>query len=134
VINRDSGWPLPWYWRALPKVGYQVELPAQVEAPVIIVEADQLPTLKDRLGSRADAYTETGPYGLRPGVHLWLLVSKEMAASAAQPQEAAPLNLPLPAGDMPAPSTISAPPTLTPNVPVLPSLPLQVQPVSPPKP
>lgn len=134
VINRDSGWPLPWYWRALSKVGYQVEVPSQVEAPVIIVEADQLPTLKARLGSRADAYTETGPYGLRPGVHLWLLVSKEMVASAARTQEAAPLNLPLPAGDMPAPSTISTPPTLTPNVPVLPSLPLQVQPASPPQP
>ena len=134
VINRDSGWPLPWYWRALSKVGYQVEVPSQMEAPVIIVEADQLPTLKARLGSRADAYTETGPYGLRPGVHLWLLVSKEMAASAARTQEAAPLNLPVPAGDMPAPSTISTPPTLTPNVPVLPSLPLQVQPASPPQP
>lgn len=134
VINRDSGWPLPWYWRALSKVGYQVEVPAQVEAPVIIVEADQLPSLKARLGSRADAYTETGPYGLRPGVHLWLLVSKEMAASAARTQEAAPLNLPVPAGDMPAPSTISSPPTLTPNLPVLPSLPLQVQPASPPQP
>lgn len=134
VINRDSGWPLPWYWRALSKVGYQVEVPSQVEAPVIIVEADQLPTLKARLGSRADAYTVTGPYGLRPGVHLWLLVSKEMAASAARTQEAAPLNLPVPAGDMPAPSTISTPPTLTPNVPVLPSLPLQVQPASPPQP
>lgn len=134
VINRDSGWPLPWYWRALSKVGYQVEVPSQVEASVIIVEADQLPTLKARLGSRADAYTETGPYGLRPGVHLWLLVSKEMAASAARTQEAAPLSLPVPAGDMPAPSTISTPPTLTPNVPVLPSLPLQVQPASPPQP
>jgi hypothetical protein len=135
VINRDSGWPLPWYWRALPKVGYQMEVPGQVEAPVIIVEADQLPSLKARLGSRADAYAETGPYGLRPGVHLWLLVSREKtAASATRAAEPAPLNLPVPAGDMPAPSTISTPPTLTPNVPVLPSLPLQVQPASPPQP
>lgn len=136
VINRDSGWPLPWYWRALSKVGYQVEVPSQVEAPVIIVEADQLPTLKALLGSRADAYTQTGPYGLRPGVHLWLLVSKEQAASDARAVETAPLNLPVPAGDMPAPSTISAPPSLTPNVPVLPSLPMPApaQPASPTQP
>ncbi len=134
VINRDSGWPLPWYWRALSKVGYQVEVPAQVEAPVIIVEAEQLPTLKARLGNRVDAYTESGPYGLRPGVHLWLLVSKQQTASAARAVEAEPRSLPVPAGDMPAPSTISTPPTLTPNVPVLPSLPLQLQPASPPQP
>lgn len=136
VINRDSGWPLPWYWRALSKVGYQTEIPAQVEAPVVIVESDQLPTLKARLGSRADAYTQTGPYGLRPGVHLWLLVSKQQAGASTRPAENAPVSLPIPSGDMPAPSTISTPPTLTPNVPVLPSLPMPapVQPASPTQP
>lgn len=134
VINRDSGWPLPWYWRALPKVGYQTELPEQVEASVIIVDADQLPALKVRLGDKAAAYTETGPYGLRPGVHLWLLVSREKAAATTRSVETAPVSLPVPSGDMPAPSTISTPPTLTPNVQVLPALPLPVQPAAPSQP
>lgn len=138
VIDRDSGWPLPWYWRALPKVGYQTEVsPSAMKAPVLIVDTDLLPVLKTQMGDQAANYTESGPYGLRPGLHLSLLVQKE---KVAEPQPVAPVIqpgtepiptnslMPVPtapplSGDMPVPGTLSTPPMLTPNLPVLPSLP-----------
>lgn len=120
VINRDSGWPLPWYWRAIPHIGYQTEVPAAVEAPVLIVDVDQLPVLKTVLGSAAVDYVESGPYGLRPDLYLTLLVRKEQAA--LQPRASIPLSAE--AGALsPATGTLTAPPKLTPNVPVLPALP-----------
>jgi len=131
VINRDSGWPLPWYWRDLTKIGYQDKLPETVTGvPVFIVEAEMLPALKASLGDDAESYQESGPYGLRPGVYLSLLVRKEPepqtqpASPSASPSLGIPLMpssplMPLPGG-MPSPGTLSAPPTLTPNVPVIP--------------
>lgn len=138
VIDRDSGWPLPWYWRTLPKVGYQMDVTSSgTTAPVLIVDADLLPVLKTQLGEQAASYTESGPYGLRPGLYLSLLVQKEKVAEpqpvapVIQPgadlsQGLAPMPIPAPSpipGDMPAPGTISTAPTLTPNLPVLPGLP-----------
>ncbi len=141
VINRDSGWPLPWYWRALPRIGYQTEVPAAVQVPVIVVDVDQLPVLKTVLGSAAADYVESGPYGLRPGLYLSLLVRKTQAPA---PQPVAPIvppavpavetpvpnaspppvGLPADAGALaPMPGTLSAPPMLTPDLPVLPALP-----------
>lgn len=131
VINRDSGWPLPWYWRDLTKIGYQDKLPETVTGvPVIIVEAEMLPALKASLGNDAESYQESGPYGLRPGVYQSLLVRKEPepqtqpVSPLASPSLGIPLMpssplMPLPGG-MPSPGTLSAPPTLTPNVPVIP--------------
>jgi uncharacterized protein (TIGR03663 family) len=120
VINRDSGWPLPWYWRALPHIGYQAQVPPSVQAPVIIVDVDQVPMLKTVLGSKADEYVESGPYGLRPGVYLSLLVRKRQATA----QPVVPMTLSAEAAALsPTPGTLSTPPMLTPNVPVLPALP-----------
>jgi hypothetical protein len=145
VINRDSGWPLPWYWRALPKVGYRTEVsPGITTAPVLIVDTDLLPVLKTQMGDQAANYTESGPYGLRPGLHLSLLVQKE---KVAEPQPVAPViqpgmesipttsplmqvpSAPPLSGDMPVPGTLSTPPMLTPNLPVLPSLPGAAAPI-----
>lgn len=140
VINRDSGWPLPWYWRSLPRVGYQTSVPSVVDAPVIIVEVELLPVLKAALGGQAAAYTESGPYGLRPGLYLSLLVKKVRAPEprpvapvipqAAEPAPAAPIpaGTSLLPGDAASslstvPGTLAAPPMLLPDVPVLPALP-----------
>lgn len=131
VINRDSGWPLPWYWRTLPKVGYQMAVPEGIDAPVIVVDSDQLPVVKAKLGDRE--YEERGPYGLRPGIYLTLLVEKERKA---EPQPVAPvIQTPPPAATTPdlplnPPSgTISTVPSLTPPAaPVLPALPGMPQP------
>lgn len=133
VINRDSGWPLPWYWRALTKVGYQMEVPEQISSPVLIVDAEQLEQVKSALGDRAASYTESGPYGLRPGVYLTLLVQKE---KAPEPQPVAPVIPPVssapaapsassePSSPIAPPAgTLNAAPTLTPSSPVLPVLP-----------
>jgi uncharacterized protein (TIGR03663 family) len=130
VINRDSGWPLPWYWRTLTKIGYQMEVPSQLTSPVIIVEAEQLTQLKTALGDRAASYSESGPYGLRPGVYLTLLVQK---VTAPEPQPVAPVIQPAaPAPESTAPiappaGTLNAAPTLTlsgPGLPVLPGMPM----------
>jgi hypothetical protein len=93
---------------------------------VIIVEAEQLPQVKLALGDRAASYTESGPYGLRPGVYLTLLVQKE---KAPEPQPVAPVIPPAaPAPESTAPvappaGTLNAAPTLTPSGPGLPVLP-----------
>jgi uncharacterized protein (TIGR03663 family) len=121
VINQDSGWPLPWYWRAYQNVGYQTGIPESITAPVIIVDNDLLPAVKAMLAGRD--YRERGPFGLRPGVLVTLLVEK---VYAPEPTPVAPIHEPKPAPSLEAPAgTISAPPTLmpaTPATPVLPSM------------
>lgn len=134
VINSDSGWPLPWYWRTLPKVGYQMSIPAKIASPVIIVEAEQLAQLKIALGDAASSYTESGPYGLRPGVYLTLLVQKVAApepqpvAPVITPETSVPAPLSSPASESSSPvvppaGTINVAPTLTPAPSALPGLP-----------
>ncbi|MCA1964201.1 MAG: TIGR03663 family protein [Prosthecobacter sp.] len=150
VINRDSGWPLPWYWRTLPRVGYQTHVPTAVDAPLIIVDVDQLPVLKASLGAKAADYSESGPYGLRPGYYLSLLVKKTplpepkpTAPVLPPPQEPAPEAPPTPSpgatgldsGSLsPVPGTLSSPPALLPDLPVLPSLPGAATPSAPGRP
>jgi len=75
VINRDHGWPLPWYFRDLPQTGYQTTVPGQLNADIIIADADQQEIIMDRLF--APAYRETGLHGLRPGLPLIMLVKNE---------------------------------------------------------
>ncbi len=127
VINRDAGWPLPWYLRTLSRVGYQTTVPEELFAPVIIADADLQPLVQAQLAGRE--YEERGPYGLRPGVYLTMFVAKPKPPPATPvpvlPVEppASPLEMSLP----PA-GTISAPPTFSPTLPVLPgSLPLSPQ-------
>jgi uncharacterized protein (TIGR03663 family) len=135
VINHDSGWPLPWYWRALPKIGYQMTPPEKLDAPLIIVDADQAPIVKARLEGRD--YVERGPYGLRPGHYLSLFVEKQ-----TEPQPVAqvipmlePAAVPAPAATSPSltppAGTISTAPTLMPSAPVLPALPAATTPAQP---
>ena len=135
VINHDSGWPLPWYWRALPKIGYQMTPPEKLDAPLIIVDADQAPIVKARLEGRD--YVERGPYGLRPGHYLSLFVEKQ-----TEPQPIAqvipmlePAAVPAPAATSPSltppAGTISTAPTLMPSAPVLPALPAATTPAQP---
>ena len=76
VISRDQGWPLPWYFRALPKTGFQAEPPAVLEADIIIAEEAQRAVVMSRL--QKDRYQDTGLHGLRPGVPLLMLVRKDL--------------------------------------------------------
>ena len=76
VISRDSGWPLPWYLRNMPDVGYQVETPDQVTAPVIIADIDKKAEIEAKLAGRA--YESSSIYGLRPNVMLVMLVEQSL--------------------------------------------------------
>jgi len=121
VINRDAGWPLPWYWRQLSNVGYQTTPPATLTAPIIIVDTDWLPAIKPLLEGRN--YSERGPYVLRPGLLMTLLVEK---VKAPVPQPVHPVIVPKSGSDpttiMPPQGTISVAPTLMPASPVLPGM------------
>lgn len=72
VVNRDAGWPLPWYWRDIPSVRYESVMPATVNARVIVAEPEMKAELEAKLGDKP--YVMQGPFGLRPGVllHLWI--------------------------------------------------------------
>lgn len=75
VINRDHGWPLPWYFRDLPKTGFQTIVPSQLNADIIIADAELGEIVMDKVF--APAYRETGLHGLRPGIPLIMLVKNE---------------------------------------------------------
>lgn len=115
VINRDAGWPLPWYWRNSPTVGYHVQMPDRLDSDLLVVESDLVDTVKHVPGG--SAYEATGAqYGLRPGVLLALLVKKTAAPPPQQP--AAPAESPAmrepgapPAEGGAAPAVEDKPPT-----------------------
>ena len=72
VINRDHGWPLPWYLRDLSTVGFHTSPPSRIESDVIIAEASQRASLMASI--TPSDYRDTGLHGLRPGVPLIMLV------------------------------------------------------------
>lgn len=87
VINLDSGWPLPWYLRDIPSIGYQTNVPATLDAPVIVADLNKKPEVETKLAGKT---YESSIYGLRPGVMLNLFVEKKlweefMAAAKPQP-------------------------------------------------
>ena len=69
-------WPLPWYLRAMPHVGYWTALDdaLALNAPVVVASMDQTAALDGTLGDR---YVSEF-YGLRPEVLLTLYVEREL--------------------------------------------------------
>jgi hypothetical protein len=67
-------WPLPWYLRAMPLVGYWTEPgdPAALQAPVIVASMEHTAALEASLGDR---YVSEF-FGLRPDVLLSLYVER----------------------------------------------------------
>jgi hypothetical protein len=87
---------------------------------VIIVDTEQLPAVKSLLEGRD--YRERGPFGLRPGVLVSILVEK---VYTPEPTPVAPVHEDKPAPSLEVPEgTISTAPTLMPAVtaPVLPNM------------
>ncbi len=76
VINRDAGWPLPWYWRDIKTVHYTTTIPETIDARVIVAELDMQPALEAKFAGKT--YTMQGPFGLRPGVMLNLWVEQSL--------------------------------------------------------
>ena len=72
IASPHEQWPLPWYLRAMPHVGYWTAPgdPLALQAPVVVASLDHVTTLDDALGERyVSAF-----YGLRPEVFLALYV------------------------------------------------------------
>lgn len=89
VVNKDAGWPMPWYWRMNRDAQYSMTVPSSdISASVILVDQELLPAVQQRLGGRA--YHDNGFYGLRPNNSLVMLVEPALweRFSAAR-QEAA---------------------------------------------
>jgi uncharacterized protein (TIGR03663 family) len=65
-------WPLPWYLRALPRVGYWEEVPAVPDADIILVSSDWQAELEPRL----QAEYVSSNYGLRRDEILTMYVQR----------------------------------------------------------
>lgn len=84
-IATGEYWPLPWYFRDNPRVGYSGEVYATYDpqaTPVVVgrkSDDPKLDTYKRLLPLLAGKYTEVGTYALRPGVDLVLFVRSDIA-------------------------------------------------------
>ena len=76
VVNRDAGWPLPWYWRDIKSVQYTTTIPDTVDARVIIAEPEMKTALEAKFAGKT--YTSPDLFGLRPGVMLNLWVEQSL--------------------------------------------------------
>jgi predicted membrane-bound mannosyltransferase len=66
-------WPLPWYLRDYPGVGYHGQIVETME-PIVVARTDQEAELPPEF---TDAYRRAGEYTLRPGVQLALYLRRE---------------------------------------------------------
>ncbi len=72
VWTDDYYWPLPWYLRRFPNVGYWHAIPPEIADSPVILSA---PSFDEELTRRLDAtHLMTGYFGLRPGVvvQMWV--------------------------------------------------------------
>jgi hypothetical protein len=105
VINRDQGWPLPWYFRSLPKVGYQATPPTPLTSEIIIAEESQRAAVLSQID--ASEYKDTGLHGLRPGIPLLMLVKQDLWEHLMARRQGLPAPTPIP---LPLPKEIPPPP------------------------
>ena len=77
VINRDAGWPLPWYWRDIKSVHYVTAVPETIDARVIIAEPDMEAALESKFAGKN--YASHDLFGLRPGVMLKLWIEQSLS-------------------------------------------------------
>ena len=74
IASPSEQWPLPWYLRAMPNVGYWTTPadPVALQAPVIVSSIEHAPALDSALGERYVSEL----YGLRPDVVQALYVER----------------------------------------------------------
>lgn len=80
VVSPDY-WPLPWYFRDYPRVGYYQQV-VPTNEPVVIGSMAQEEQLKSTFSDRyllINSGVDEGAYPLRPGVDLLLYVRKDVA-------------------------------------------------------
>lgn len=73
VVSADV-WPIPFYMRAFPNVGYFAETPETIDGDVVIGTEDVWPAMNGEGAGRR--YAVAGSFGLRPGVVLWVYVEE----------------------------------------------------------
>ncbi len=100
IIQSEYGWPLHWYLRNMTHVGYQSIVPAEINAPVIVMDIDKTeavlailnrpeilpevttdPTaepLTEPIPAKPIITYESNIFGLRPGINLNVLVRKDL--------------------------------------------------------
>lgn len=74
VITPENFWPLPWYLRQFPRVGWWHEMPENPDADVIIT-SDFEKELDARLRGK---YNRMSMFGIRPGVVLTVYVRDDL--------------------------------------------------------
>lgn len=88
IIQPDNDyWPLPWYFRRYPNVGYWSQVPADPDADLIISS----PRIGEELRGRLkNPYFGPAMYSLRPAVLRELYVQKELWDTFMATRESAP--------------------------------------------
>jgi uncharacterized protein (TIGR03663 family) len=76
VVNRDNGWPFPWYWRDIKSVRYTTTLPETIDARVIIAELDMRQALEAKFGDKT--YVMKGDGLLRPNILIKMWIEKAL--------------------------------------------------------
>ncbi len=72
VMSPDY-WPMPWYWRDHPHLGFLGQV-QETSDPVVILKLDQEPTMS---AAFLAAYARQAQYTLRPGVELVLYLRRD---------------------------------------------------------
>ena len=87
IASPDEQWPLPWYLRTLPNVGYWSVAgdPLAMQAPVIVSSMENAPAVEAALGDRY----ESEFFGLRPDVLLNLYVERGLVRAERSEQRRA---------------------------------------------
>ncbi len=72
VFSKDQYyWPLPWYLREFPNIGYYQGVPEDAQAPIVLADPDYEDQLDKKLGP---THLMNHIYGLRPGAffEIWI--------------------------------------------------------------
>ena len=82
-VVAENPWPLPWYLRHLPNVGYWEQTPPHPDAPVVIVANLQQAEVEANLQGNYEVHH----YGLRPDVVLSVHVERELWQAFVEKEE-----------------------------------------------
>jgi uncharacterized protein (TIGR03663 family) len=74
TVMSPEHWPLPWYLRDYPNVGYWGKV-VETDQPIIIAHQDQKAEVEQRFGNK---YREISEHDLRPGNRLVLYLRKDL--------------------------------------------------------
>ncbi len=77
IAAGENCWPIPWYLRRFPNIGYLMDAPKTIDVPILLVSSDVAEDKEDIL-LNAGEYHVAGPRGLRPGIAMYIYVKKDL--------------------------------------------------------